>query len=56
MNLWGSEMTGLGYAADNVHQYINDTWVPRGTETAQLVYGSRGWTVHDEMNIFGHTG
>ena len=56
MNLWGSEMTGLGYAAESVFKYINDTWIPRGTETAQLLYSARGWTTHNEMNIFGHTG
>ena len=33
-----------------------DTWAPRGRETAELLYGAPGWVVHNEMNIFGHTG
>ena len=37
-----------------------NTWVPRGQLTAQLLYGSEpgsgAWVVHDEMNVFGHTG
>jgi alpha-L-fucosidase 2 len=37
--------------------YMQNAWVPRGTETAKLLYGaSVGWVTHDEMNIFGHTG
>lgn len=31
--------------------------MPRGSETAKLVYGAEsGWVTHDEMNLFGHTG
>lgn len=55
MNYWGAEQTGLGATEDALWNYMQDTWVPRGTETAKLLYGSDGWVVHNEMNIFGHT-
>ena len=55
MNHWGVDQTGLGSLQAAVWNYIEDTWVPRGTETAQLLYGAPGWVTHDEMNIFGHT-
>ncbi|CZR63683.1 related to Alpha-fucosidase A [Phialocephala subalpina] len=56
MNHWGVDQTGLGDLQVASWNYVEDTWVPRGTETAQLLYGAPGWVVHDEMNIFGHTG
>lgn len=56
MNYWGAEQTGLGSIQDGLWRYMLDTWVPRGTETAKLLYGVPGWVTHDEMNIFGHTG
>lgn len=37
-------------------EYMADTWMPRGQETAKLLYDAPGWVVHNEMNIFGHTG
>ncbi|KAI0531756.1 Six-hairpin glycosidase-like protein [Xylaria digitata] len=55
MNYWGAEQTGLGATEDALWDYMQDTWVPRGTETAKLLYGANGWVVHNEMNIFGHT-
>ncbi|KAI0397029.1 glycoside hydrolase family 95 protein [Xylariaceae sp. FL0594] len=58
MNYWGAEQTGLGGATimDALWDYMIDTWVPRGGETAKLLYGAEeGWVVHNEMNIFGHT-
>lgn len=55
MNHWGIDQTGLGGLQVALWNYIEDTWVPRGTETAQLLYGAPGWVVHDEVNIFGHT-
>ncbi|KAF9465865.1 glycoside hydrolase family 95 protein [Collybia nuda] len=56
MNYWSAEMTNL-----DVHRplfdYFQKTWAPRGTLTAQVLYNiTRGWVVHNEMNIFGHTG
>ncbi|KAJ4351570.1 uncharacterized protein N0V89_006913 [Didymosphaeria variabile] len=56
MNYWAAEQTGLGDIQDGLWRYMLDTWVPRGTETAKLLYGAPGWVTHDEMNIFGHTG
>ncbi|EJD54534.1 glycoside hydrolase family 95 protein [Auricularia subglabra TFB-10046 SS5] len=56
MNYWGAEETNLGAVTGPLWNYMRKTWVPRGSETAQLVYGSRGFVVHNEMNIFGHTG
>jgi alpha-L-fucosidase 2 len=55
MNYWGAEQTGLGAAEEALWNYMQDTWVPRGTETAKLLYNADGWVVHNEMNIFGHT-
>ncbi|TDZ22840.1 Alpha-fucosidase A [Colletotrichum orbiculare MAFF 240422] len=55
MNYWAADQTGLGRTQDALWNYMEDTWVPRGTETARLLYGADGWVVHNEMNIFGHT-
>ncbi|KFY55223.1 hypothetical protein V497_07111 [Pseudogymnoascus sp. VKM F-4516 (FW-969)] len=55
MNHWGADQTGLGRLQVPTWEYMQNTWVPRGTETAKLLYGAPGWVVHDEMNIFGHT-
>lgn len=57
MNHWGADQTGLGALQLATWNYMQNTWVPRGTLTAQLLYNaSLGWVTHDEMNIFGHTG
>lgn len=56
MNMWGAEATGLGDLTVSLFNYMEQTWMPRGAETAQLLYGADGWVTHDEMNIFGHTG
>jgi alpha-L-fucosidase 2 len=56
MNMWGAEATGLGDLTVSVFNYMEQTWMPRGAETAQLLYGGDGWVTHNEMNIFGHTG
>ncbi|KAI1421283.1 Six-hairpin glycosidase-like protein [Xylaria sp. FL1777] len=55
MNYWAAEQTGLGDTEGALWNYMEDTWVPRGTETARLLYNADGWVVHNEMNIFGHT-
>lgn len=55
MNHWGIEQTGLGEQMEPLWTYITETWMPRGAETAKLLYGANGWVTHDEMNIFGHT-
>jgi alpha-L-fucosidase 2 len=53
---WGADETGLGDLPSSAWSYMEDRWVPRGTETAQLLYGAPRWITHDEMNISGHTG
>ncbi|KAF7955642.1 hypothetical protein EAE96_004568 [Botrytis aclada] len=56
MNQWGAVQTGLGDLQSALWTYMSETWAPRGAETAKLLYNAPGWVVHDEMNIFGHTG
>lgn len=57
MNHWSVEQTGLGSETEPLWSYIMNTWMPRGAETANLLYGaSEGWTTHNEMNTFGYTG
>ncbi|CAL5867131.1 uncharacterized protein PFLUO_LOCUS1343 [Penicillium psychrofluorescens] len=57
MNMWGAEATGLGSLVKALFNYMETNWMPRGAETARLLYGADGgWVTHDEMNIFGHTG
>lgn len=55
MNFWSTEITGLAEQGEGLYKYMRETWVPRGTETAKLLYGVDGWVVHDEMNIFGES-
>ncbi|KAH8695779.1 Six-hairpin glycosidase-like protein, partial [Phaeosphaeriaceae sp. PMI808] len=55
-NHWTPDQTGLTNLQSPLWDYMSDTWVPRGKETAELLYGAPGWVVHNEMNIFGHTG
>ncbi|KAK1231403.1 hypothetical protein PQX77_005500 [Marasmius sp. AFHP31] len=56
MNYWSAEMSNLD-VTKSLFDYFEKNWVPRGEETAHLIYNiSRGWVVHNEMNIFGHTG
>lgn len=56
MNYWGSDQTGLESVAKPLFEYMADTWAPRGSETAALLYNGSGWVVHDEINTFGYTG
>ncbi|PYI07564.1 hypothetical protein BO78DRAFT_396406 [Aspergillus sclerotiicarbonarius CBS 121057] len=56
MNHWAVDQTGLGDLTEPLWTYMAETWMPRGAETAELLYGtSEGWVTHDEMNTFGHT-
>lgn len=55
MNYWPADQTGLSSTSDALWNYMERNWVPRGTETARLLYNASGWVVHNEMNIFGHT-
>lgn len=57
MNYWAAEQTGLGALAEPLFAYLENTWAPRGSETAKLLYNaSVGFVAHDEVNIFGYTG
>ncbi|KAK4235693.1 Six-hairpin glycosidase-like protein [Achaetomium macrosporum] len=56
MNYWVADQTGLADPQMALWNYMADTWVPRGTETAKLLYNAPGFVVHDEINIFGFTG
>ena len=55
MNYWVADQTGLSETQDGLWDYMELNWVPRGTETAKLIYGAEGWVVHNEMNIYGFT-
>lgn len=50
MNHWGVDQTGLGNLQIALWNYLENTWVPRGTETAKLLYDAPGWVAHDEVN------
>jgi alpha-L-fucosidase 2 len=55
MNYWVADQTGLARTQIALWNYMADTWSPRGSETAELLYNATGWVVHNEINIFGHT-
>lgn len=56
MNYWSAEMTNLD-VTQSLFEYFMKNWAPRGAYTAEVLYNTtRGWVVHNEMNIFGHTG
>ncbi|KAL4966945.1 glycoside hydrolase family 95 protein [Aspergillus stella-maris] len=55
MNYWPADQTGLAETQSALWNYMADTWVPRGSETAKLIYNASGWVVHNEMNVFGYT-
>lgn len=56
MDYWGTDQTGLGALSRPVYEHMKNTWVPRGSDTAHLLYNGSGWVTHNEMNIFGYTG
>ncbi|KAJ4387865.1 hypothetical protein N0V93_008468 [Gnomoniopsis smithogilvyi] len=56
MNYWGADQTGLESISKPLFGYMEDTWAPRGSETAESLYNGSGWVVHDEINTFGYTG
>lgn len=47
---------GLGDLMSPLWNFMTDTWVPRGTESAKLWYNARGWVAFTNLNIFGATG
>lgn len=58
MNYWAAPQVGLGSLQQPLWDFIEQTWVPYGQETAHLLYGAPNgsWVIHDEINIFGYTG
>lgn len=58
MNYWAAPQVGLGSLQQALWNYMEQTWVPYGQETARLLYGAENgsWVIHDEINIFGYTG
>lgn len=53
---WTVDQTGLGDQTGPLWNFVADTWMPRGSETAYLLYNStKGWTTHNQMNTFGYT-
>ncbi|GII54289.1 hypothetical protein Pth03_26780 [Planotetraspora thailandica] len=55
MNYWLAEQTNLDETTRPYDRYISSMVAP-GTETAQEMYGTRGWVVNNETNPFGFTG
>ncbi|KAK5996320.1 putative alpha-fucosidase A [Cladobotryum mycophilum] len=56
MNHWHTEQTGLGGIQDPLWDFMVDTWVPRGTESAALLYDAPGFVGFSNLNTFGFTG
>lgn len=58
MNYWAAPQVGLGALQQPLWDFIEQTWVPYGQDTARLIYGALNgsWAIHDEINIFGYTG
>ncbi len=55
MNYWGADVTHLGETTIPLIDFLNMNR-PRGRETASLYFGAQGWTMGNEVNIFGFTG
>ncbi|KAJ5939628.1 glycoside hydrolase family 95 protein-like protein [Penicillium verhagenii] len=57
MNYWAAPQVGLGSLQQCLWDFIEQTWVPYGEETANLLYGAPdgSWVIHDEINTFGYT-
>lgn len=55
MNYWLAEQTGLSVTSQALYNYLELNLVPRGSDTAKLLYNAPGWVTHTEMNIFGWT-
>lgn len=58
MNYWAAPQVGLGSLQQSLWDFMEQTWVPYGQETARLLYGAPNgsWVIHNEINIFGYTG
>ncbi|GME42755.1 Glycoside hydrolase family 95 [Neofusicoccum parvum] len=56
MNYWLADQVGLGHLQAGLWDYLQDTWVPRGSQTAELLFNAPGWVTDGALNVFGHTG
>lgn len=56
MNYWAADQTGLWATEPALWDFMRLNLVPRGTETAHLLYNASGWVVHHASNIYGYTG
>lgn len=55
MNYWPSEVTGLPELSTPLFNMISDLSVT-GKETASVMYGARGWSLHHNTDIWRITG
>ena len=55
MNYWPAEVTNLSECHDPFIQMVKDVSVT-GAETAQKMYGARGWALHHNTDIWRTTG
>lgn len=55
MNYWPAEVTNLAETTGPLWDFIDALRAP-GAVTAQEMFGSRGWVMHDETNPYGFTG
>ena len=56
MNYWHADQTGLWGTEPALWDFMRPNLVPRGTETARLLYNASGWVTHHASYIFGYTG
>ena len=53
INYWPAHAWGLHEDVEPLLDWI-ESLVPSGTQAAQRVYGTRGWTVHHASDLFGY--
>jgi alpha-L-fucosidase 2 len=55
MNYWPAEATNLAECHAPLLDWLEETIVPRGRETARKTYGCGGWVLHHVSDVFGCT-
>ncbi|GAA2098015.1 glycoside hydrolase family 95 protein [Streptomyces albiaxialis] len=55
MNYWPAHTANLAETAEPLHRYITALRAP-GRRSAEKLFGSRGWVVHNETTPYGFTG
>ena len=55
MNYWPAEVTNLSELHEPLIQIIQD-WSQSGRETADQMYGCRGWVLHHNSDLWRVTG